>query len=99
MSVKKEGYVSALAIKDDPYQMNWVVEDTYLEQADYQDADKLFGHFDMTVDGKKACSNAVTPIIQEEKDKITVVFDFVGFQVTMEYDWEGMRSRFSGRYS
>ncbi len=86
MSVKKEGYVSALAIKDDPYQMNWVVEDTYLEQADYQDADKLFGHFDMTVDGKKACSNAVTPIIQEEKDKITVVFDFEGFQVTMDYD-------------
>lgn len=32
MSVKKEGYISELAIKYDPYKMNWVIEDIW--QAD-----------------------------------------------------------------
>lgn len=86
MSVEKEGYVSALTIKDDPYQMNWVIEDTYLQQAGYQDADKLFGHFDIAAGGKKVGSNTVMPFIKEEKDKITVTYDFEGFQVKMTYD-------------
>ena len=33
--------------------MNWVIEDTYLQQAGYQDMDKLFGLFDITADGEK----------------------------------------------
>ena len=86
MSVEKEGYVSALVIKDDPHQMNWVIEDSYLQQADYQDADKLFGYFDIVVDGKKEGSNALMSIIEEEKDKITVTFNAKGFQVKMAYD-------------
>lgn len=86
MSVEKEGYVSLLAIKDDPHQMNWVMEDTYLQQANYQDADKLFGHFDIIADGKKIGSNGIMPIIKEKKDKITVTFDAKDIQVKMAYD-------------
>lgn len=86
MSVEKEGYVSALAIKDDLHRMNWVMEDTYLQQANYQDADKLFGHFDIVADGNKTGSNELMPGIREDKDKITVTFEDKRFQVKMVYD-------------
>lgn len=32
MEVNKEGYVSNLTMKDDPYQMNWMIEDSYLQE-------------------------------------------------------------------
>ena len=86
MSVKKEGYVSELVIKDDPHQMNWVMEDTYLQQADYQDADKLFGLFDILANGNKASSDGLMANIKEEKDKITVTFSAKELQVKMTYD-------------
>ena len=86
MSVKKEGYVSELTIKNDPYKMNWVIEDRYLQQADYQDMDKLFGLFDITADGKKTGSNEVNPVIKEGQNKIEIRYDFEGFRVKMTYD-------------
>lgn len=86
MSVKKEGYISELAIKDDPYKMNWVIEDSYLQQADYQDMDKLFGLFDITVDGKRTGSKEVNPVIREGQNKIEITYDFKGFRVKMIYD-------------
>lgn len=86
ISVKKEGYISELAIKDDPYKMNWVIEDSYLQQADYQDMDKLFGLFDITVDGKRTGSKEVNPVIREGQNKIEITYDFKGFRVKMTYD-------------
>lgn len=86
MSVKKEGYVSELIIKDDPYKMNWVIEDTYLQQAGYQDMDKLFGLFDITADGKKTGSEAVNPVIKEEQSKVEISYDFKEFKVKIIYD-------------
>ena len=79
MSVKKEEYVSELIIKDDPYKMNWVIEDTYLQQAGYQDMDKLFGLFDITADGEKTGSEAVNPVIKEEQSKIEIGYNFEKF--------------------
>ena len=86
MSVKKEGYLSELTIKDDPYKMNWVIEDAYLQQAGYQDMDKLFGLFDITVNGKKTGSKEVNPVIKEEQNKIEISYDFEEFRVKMTYD-------------
>ena len=73
-------------IKDDPYKMNWVIEDTYLQQAGYQDMDKLFGLFDITADGKKTGSEAVNPVIKEEQSKIEISYDFEKFKVKIIYD-------------
>ena len=86
ISVKKEGYISELAITDEPYKMNWVIEDSYLQQADYQDMDKLFGLFDITVDGKRTGSKEVNPVIREGQNKIEITYDFKGFRVKMTYD-------------
>ena len=47
MEVNKEGCVSNLTMKDDPYQMNWMIEDSYLQEKNYKDADKLFGFFEL----------------------------------------------------
>lgn len=86
MSVKKEGYISELTIKNDPYDMNWVIEDAYLQQAGYQDMDKLFGLFDITVNGKKTGSKEAAPVIKEEQNKIEISYNFEEFRVKMTYD-------------
>ena len=86
MSVKPEGYVSELIMKDDPCKMNWVIEDDYLKQAKYDDQDKLFGLFDITANGKKDGSETVKPIVEESDGKITVHYEFKDFQVDITYD-------------
>ena len=60
--------------------MNWVIEDTYLQQAGYQDMDKLFGLFDITADGEKTGSEAVNPVIKEEQSKIEISYYFEEFK-------------------
>lgn len=86
LSVNKKGYVSEITIKNDPYKMNWVIEDTYLQQENYQDSDKLFGLFDITVDGEKTESQKVNPVIKEEKNSVKISYDFKKFKVIMKYD-------------
>lgn len=86
LSVNKKGYVSEITIKNDPYKMNWVIEDTYLKQADYQDSDKLFGLFDITADGEKIESQKVQPVIKEEKNSVKISYDFAKIKVRILYD-------------
>ena len=65
MEVNKEGYVSNLTMKDDPYQMNWVIEDSYLQEKNYKDADKLFGFFELIADKEKFGSQMSVPVLKE----------------------------------
>lgn len=86
MEVEKEGYVSNLTMKDDPYQMNWVIEEDYLQQKSYKDEDKLFGLFNLTVDGKNVESRFAEPILKEEKDCIELVYEWNDIKVKQKYD-------------
>ena len=65
MEVNKEGYVSNLTMKDDPYQMNWMIEDSYLQEKNYKDADKLFGFFEFIADKEKFGSQMSVPVLKE----------------------------------
>ena len=90
MSVDPKGYVSDLEIKDDPYKMNWVIEDTYLHEAGYQDEDKLFGQFDLVVNNEKISSRDQIPEMKEADEKVEVIYDFPEVKVSFVYD---MKSR------
>lgn len=88
MWVDKKGYISELKIKDDPYSMNWVMDRTYLKEAGYQDDDKLFGGFDLTVDGIKRSNGDQMPKVEESGRKAEVTYDFPEVQVSFVYDME-----------
>lgn len=47
----QNGNISKLILKNDPHQMNWVIDEPYLDQLHYNDKDKLFGNFSITVNG------------------------------------------------
>ena len=86
MEVNKEGYVSKLTMKDDPYQMNWVIEDNYLQEKNYKDADKLFGLFELTADKDKFGSQMSAPVLRETEKRIEVVYEFETLKVKQFYD-------------
>ena len=75
MEVNKEGYVSNLTMKDDPYQMNWMIEDSYLQEKNYKDADKLFGFFELIADKEKFGSQMSVPVLKETEKGIEVVMN------------------------
>ncbi|RKI43162.1 hypothetical protein D7V86_01300 [bacterium D16-51] len=86
MSLSENGCVSNLMLKNDPFEMNWVIDSTYLKGAEYNELDKLFGSFCITVDGKKCSSMEVVPIIKEEQQKTEVIYDFSNVQIKLSYD-------------
>lgn len=57
----ERGAVINLKITNDKSQMNWVIDPNYLKQMGYNDSDKLFGEFTITIDGKKINSINLIP--------------------------------------
>ncbi|GHP14008.1 hypothetical protein YK48G_14330 [Lentilactobacillus fungorum] len=53
ISQNKRGAITKFQINDDPTNMNWVIDPDYLASLNYHDLDKLFGEFNVTIDGKK----------------------------------------------
>ena len=86
MEVNKEGYVSNLTMKDDPYQMNWMIEDSYLQEKNYKDADKLFGFFELIADKEKFGIQMSVPVLKETEKGIEVVYEFETLKVKQFYD-------------
>ena len=85
MEVNKEGYVSNLTMKDDPYQMKWMIEDSYLQEKNYKDADKLFGFFELIADKEKFGSQMSVPVLKETEKGIEVVYEFETLKVKQFY--------------
>lgn len=86
LAVNEDGYISELFVKDDPYQMNWVIESEYLQEMSFDGKDKLFGNFTLDVDGTKANSKDLKPVVKETEEKITVSYELEDVNVQMEYD-------------
>lgn len=86
LALNEKGGVKSLFLKDDQYQMNWVIEEEYLQHAGYQDSDKLFGYFDLIAGGKNLSNGAVAPVIKEDDEKTEILYDFDDLVVKMQYD-------------
>lgn len=86
LEVNKKGYLSSLRMKADPYQMNWVIEDSYLLETGYQDGGRLFGQFDLTANGKTLYSRDYIPAISEREKEIRISYEMGPVEVTLAYE-------------
>ncbi|MBU5365841.1 hypothetical protein P7H74_09510 [Enterococcus devriesei] len=85
LSVAEDGHLSQLFFKNDPYGMNWVIEEEYLNKVGYNDIEKLFGQFDLVVNGTKFLSTQTKPEITEIHDQIKVHYPFNNVSVNIKY--------------
>ena len=74
LQVHPRGYVESLVMKDDPYQMNWVIDNQYLKQKDFDESDKLFGEFTITINGQKIDSHDLEPTIISDSSRAVVTY-------------------------
>ena len=79
------GTLTQLTFNDDPIQMNWVVSPDYLKQVGYDDQDKLFGEFTLTVANHQYQSMAVTPVISEDDYGYTMTYHLDQLQLRENY--------------
>ncbi|MGG1516577.1 hypothetical protein ABE504_14255 [Paenibacillus oryzisoli] len=84
------GYVDKLLINQDKEKMNWVIDQTYLQQVGYSDEDKLFGQFGIMVNqAEYDSSRSEQPIIQRIRPNLLKIFySFELVDVHMTYDGE-----------
>lgn len=76
MELSARGAMQSLIMQEDPAVMNWVVDPVYLQQAGYEDEDKLFGEWTLELNGKIIRSVDLKPIvIQEGEHRAAVEFD------------------------
>ncbi|MNU95660.1 hypothetical protein D3C71_856820 [compost metagenome] len=82
-----KGYLERLVMRRDSANMNWVIDPSYLKEVGYSDEDKLFGQFDMIVNGKKFNSHLSTPSVNMSHGNTPqVMYSFDQFDVTFTYD-------------
>lgn len=70
----ERGAIVNLTINDDPSEMNWVIDPAYLKSLKYQDNDKLFGEFHITINGHQYVSINETPIIKSNESESRLSF-------------------------
>lgn len=87
ITLNRRGAVESLILQDDPYGMNWVINPQYLQQAGYEDdEDKLFGEWELKLDGKTLHSSRFNPVIsQEGSGQANVEFNTSGIKLNMNY--------------
>lgn len=81
-----DGNVSKIILKKDPSQMNWVVDEGYLDQVHYDDKDKLFGNFSISIDDKKYNSHEIRAEMSLSKESATVSYVLDGAELLFKYD-------------
>ncbi|AIQ16839.1 hypothetical protein H70357_09330 [Paenibacillus sp. FSL H7-0357] len=96
MELSARGAMQSLVMQEDPAAMNWVVDPAYLQQAGYEDEDKLFGEWTLELNGKIIHSVDLKPrVIQEGEHRATVEFDAFPVTIRFVYTLEEERFRWS----
>ncbi|WP_047013828.1 hypothetical protein [Paenibacillus sp. IHB B 3415] len=80
------GNVSKLILKNDPHKMNWVVDESYLEKVHYDDKDKLFGNFSISINDKKYNSTKSHGELILSKQLATVTYILDDVEIHFTYD-------------
>lgn len=87
-----QGTVESLLLRDDPEQMNWVIDAQYVKDAGYSNQDKRFGQWSAVIDGERIESINLQPHIEVVDEQCaTVTFLHDQFKVQYEYllDYNG----------
>lgn len=88
LKVNDRGYVSELYSKGDPYRMNWVIGEDYLAQTGYETGKRMFGQFDLSVDGKTVDTASVLPEVIKRESSCSVIWDLGDVRIALNYDLE-----------
>ncbi len=85
LTFNRRGALTGFIMNNDPHHTNWVIDPAYLEQVGYQDTDKLFGEFDLTIDHKKFSTFQFQPSVNRQKEKTTVTYIMDSATVQISY--------------
>lgn len=86
LKIKENGIIDELKIIDDQHQMNWVITEKYLNEADFCGKDKLFGNFELKVEDKIYNSGNVQPDLNIADKKCIITYKFNLINVEILYD-------------
>lgn len=86
LKFNSDGNVSKLILKNDPHQMNWVVDEGYLEQVNYEDRDKLFGSFSIAINDRSYSSREIHGKLSQAEQSATVSYVLDEVEVLFHYD-------------
>ena len=81
----QRGALTELTLNQDPTKMNWVIDPKYLTSVGYEDADKLFGEFTITIDDKKYNSIDLTPIVSNNDTTSKVTYQLADSVIEFNY--------------
>ncbi|MBU9788822.1 hypothetical protein QUF07_02090 [Lentilactobacillus sp. TOM.63] len=84
----KRGAITSFKLNDDKSNMNWVIDPDYLESLGYDDLDKLFGEFNITVNGQKHRSIDQIPEVTGDDTHSTVTFQVAGLTLKQNFELE-----------
>lgn len=87
----KRGAITKLSFNDDPSKMNWVIDPDYLIKVGYDDQDKLFGEFSLTVNGHNYQSYDFTPVVEQAGATSKVTFCLPEVTLQERYELKGDR--------
>lgn len=83
------GAVTGLEMINDPSRMNWVLDPEYLKSVDYHHDDKLFGEFDLNVDGVSIKSIEQANRILATQDGFLVEYELEQVIIRLHYQLTG----------
>lgn len=87
LGFNERGVMDELLLRDDPFRMNWVITDEYLNQHGFEDQDKLFGRFILRTNNSSYNSVDIEPVINLiDRKKIDIVYPFDSLSVSYTYD-------------
>lgn len=86
LNVTEQGTLDLLRLNSDPYRMNWVIAEDYLDEVDYYSKDKLFGHFIIKAEDKIYNSAYIQPEIEQRRKQIIVRYELSEFQLIQLFD-------------
>lgn len=89
----ERGALTRLTFNDDPTGMNWVVAPDYLDQVGYRDQDKLFGEFQLVVNGTPYQSTDYQPELVTDDHNSTVNYRLPLVDLREDYDASGQELR------
>lgn len=86
MQYNSHGAITSLIDQEDTYQMNWVINPSYLDKAGYTDSDKLFGEFEIVIGDHHYKSIELTPVIKETSEQLIVKYQLPEATITLNYE-------------
>lgn len=88
LNLSEQGFVDGMFINDDQHKMNWVIDRHYVKAQSYKCENRLFGCFDLSVDGINYAMNDAKIKISKGDQKAVVNFYYNSFSVQLTYDLE-----------